>query len=549
MCCISHRNLYGRVRAGGCTDFADAGDRHETTDMTLTPLLADQAMRHADADAVVDVSRTLSWAECADRAGRLASALAELDVSLGDRVGVCAHKGASGFLGMHAVVAIGAIAVPVDPAAPHERKRRIIESMGIDVMLCDGRTVGDLEPVPGLRTLRLDDESIDSLVVRPPRVVAPEAVAYIITSSGSTGEPKGIVHTHDSAMAYVRNSLELFPLDSTDRVSDIAPHHFDISTHSLWSCPAAGAAIVVMPEMFQQFPASHSQRLQDEGVTHWYSVPFVIQQMVLRGDLENRDLSALRWVQFGGEVIPASMLASFMAHAPNARLANVFGPAETNMCTFHVLDHAPDPDDVVPIGIPTPRTTIRLIDPEAAIPGAAAVVDDGEPGVAWVSGAGVMKEYWDAPERNARVFAEVDGSRWYRTGDVVSVRPSDGLLHFHGREDMQVKVRGHRIEIEGVEVELESIDGVDAVVVGIARATGGEDVLVAGVVTPPESFDEDAFLAAGRTRLPTWSMPTRIVKLTQPVFTGSGKLARRVLREHAVEQWLAESTQAMEETT
>ncbi len=509
---------------------------------TLTSLLPDRAAERPDATAIVDVSRTWTWAEAAHRSATIARALLDAGVERGDRVGVSLRKCAEGVCAMHAVVSLGAIAVPIDPASPAERVERIRRAMSIRVVVAHGPTFANVEDAGFESVISADNALLDGLDPAIPVVVDPTDHAYIITSSGSTGEPKGIVHSHETALGYVHKSLELFPMTVDDRVADIAPHHFDISTHSLWSVPSIGATLVVFSEPYQQFPASHTQRLQDEAVTHWYAVPFLIQQMVLRGDLENRDLSALEWVQFGGEVIPSAMVAAFMSHAPNATLANVFGPAETNMCTFHVLETPPSADTVIPIGRVTPRTRLRIIRPNAPTPELVHESAVGDAGVGWVAGDGVMVEYFEDDARNAAVFAEVDGDRWYRTGDLVSTDPATGLLHFHGREDMQIKVRGHRVEVEGIEVELESIDGVDGVVVGVLRRAGGEDELVAGVVTPPADFDPAAFLSIARERLPSWSAPAQVVILAHKKFTGSGKLARRALRDEAVQ--LAQDAEA-----
>jgi amino acid adenylation domain-containing protein len=503
-------------------------------------------MSRPDASAIVDGSRTLTYADVALSAGQMAAALVECGVDRGDRVGAHLNKCAEGFVAMHAIVSIGAIAVPLDPGSPPLRLAQICDRMQIDVLISHkprSRTVaaiheirplaavlGSSTPASDLRAIDVDE--VGSFDPRPPVAVDAGSASYIITTSGSTGEPKGIVHTHRSAVAYANMTLRTYGLCANDRVTDIAPHHFDISTHSLWSVPLAGATNIVINEAYQRLPASHSQLLQDEAVTYWYSVPFLLQQLVLRGDLDNRDLSAMRWVHFGGEMIAPSVIAEMMAHCPNARFGNIFGPAEINQCSLAVFDTPPDQEEMLSVGKPLDHCDIRIIDPAADRPDLENVMTTGE---MWAASPQLMEGYWQQPEVNARVIVEVDGKRFYRTGDLVSVDES-GAMTFHGRVDHQVKVRGFRIELEGVELALEKLAFADHVVVAVDRRTSGEDVLVAGLLGAQRDLDHAAFLRSAASVLPGYAIPDQLVFLDEVTFTGSGKLDRRVLRERVLEK-------------
>lgn len=518
-----------------------------TTTRALSSLLANQAMQQADAPAVVDVAKTWSYGEVATAAGQLGTALVASGVSRGDRVGVHCNKGAEGFIAMHAVVALGAVAVPLDPSSPASRLSRICEHMQIDVVISHAPRKKTLAAMHAIRSIKsligLDAPAsgissvgageLAGLDPIAPADVDPSERSYIITTSGSTGEPKGIVHTHASALAYADMTIRQYDMTSNDRVSDIAPHHFDISTHSLWSVPRIGATNVVISEPYQRLPASHSQRLEDEAVTFWYSVPFLLHQLVLRGDLENRDLSALRWVHFGGEVIPAHVINEMMAHCPNATFGNIFGPAETNQCTLFTIDAPVKPDAPLSVGFALDHSELLVISPDAGTPDADNEVAVGDKGEMWVHTPQLMEGYWNAPDVNKRVLKVREGKRFYRTGDLVSVDQT-GEYSFYGRVDHQVKVRGFRIELEGIELELEQLDGADHVVVGILRAQSGEDELVAGLLGTTNHFDEAEFLRSAASVLPAYAVPTHTVRIDTATFTGSGKLDRRSLREQAI---------------
>ncbi len=523
----------------------------------LSGVVSEQASRVATSEAIVDVARTWTYEEAATSIERYSAALRLVGVKPGDRVGVHFNKCAEGFIAMHAVVSAGAVTVPLDPASPTRRLARICNEMDIAVVITHKprlKSVRALHEALPLRAILgiapevfdqenqsvdvMSVEDIDALDPEAPVAVSPDSLAYIVTTSGSTGEPKGIAHTHQSGRAYGDMTVAQFGVNSTDRVTDISPHHFDISTFSLWATPLAGATNIVINEAYQRLPASHSQLLEDQAATIWYSVPFLLQQLVLRGDLDNRNLDALRWVHFGGEVIPPGIIATMMSHCTNARFANIFGPAEVNHCTTAIFDSPPSGVGQLSIGTPVDKTEVRLVDPSADSPEGQNLVPGGEVGELWVATPQLMAGYWNREALNEQVIQSVDGERFYRTGDLVS-ESADGELSFHGRVDHQIKVRGFRIEIEGIEADLETLvqaDGIaESVVVSVMRSESGEDEIIAGILGAQPNFDGEHFVAAAASIVPTYAVPTRTVLISAAVFTGSGKLDRRALRETAAQ--------------
>jgi len=537
---LEGRNAGTRNRETFAGSSFELGRADAAFSMSLGRILPRAATEHGHRTAVFDIGRELTFEQADDAAGRMATALIGEGVQPGERIGVSLFKSADGFVAMHAIVRIGAVAVPLDPGSPTSRLAAICSQMDISVVIThDLRRAAliDLAKSVSLRAvLGLSDSLEDTHTVTGSSIASLEPAdavemsdgdpAYIITTSGSTGEPKGIVHSHRSALAYADNSAATFGLVPEDRVSDIAPHHFDISTFALWSAPFACASIVVMPDVHQRMPASLSQRTADERVTVWYSVPFLLNQLVLRGDLANRDLSSIRLVQLGGEVIQPDALETFMSFAPNAVIANVYGPAETNQCSRYLLSAPPVPASF-PIGRPWSAATFRVAEPGAEGPGAG-VLDEGE---LWVAAETMMKGYFgETTPGNGRIV-EQDGLRWYRTGDLVRL-DSAGEFHFEGRADLQIKIRGHRVELEAIEAELERLPNVEAAVASPFRGSTGADEVVAGIL-PLEGFEVDDFLDAAREVLPGYAAPARTVILNSKKITGSGKLDRRALREEA----------------
>jgi acyl-coenzyme A synthetase/AMP-(fatty) acid ligase len=265
----------------------------------------------------------------------------------------------------------------------------------------------------------------------------------------------------------------------------------------------------------------------------WYSVPFAITQLVTRGAVDERDLTSLRWVLFGGESFPPASLVAAQRALPHARFSNVYGPAEVNQCTFHHLDQpfagdeqaidldAAGPADlVVPIGHPWADTEVLVVDADdQAIEG----VGDGE---LLVSSDTMMEGYWRRPELTAASIgtrSDTGTRRWYRTGDLVR-RRADGTLVFLGRTDHQTKVRGHRIELEAIESVVAESPGVAACAVLVER--GRDDRLVALVAPILDDEARTSLLGLLRRRLPMYAVPAEIVGVESLPRSGVGKVDR-----------------------
>jgi acyl-coenzyme A synthetase/AMP-(fatty) acid ligase len=245
-------------------------------------------------------------------------------------------------------------------------------------------------------------------------------------------------------------------------------------------------------------------------------VPYLADQLVKRGALEDRDVSSLRWILYGGEAFAPSALAEVMAAIPSATVSNVYGPAEVNQCTVFNLAEPPVGDQAIPIGGAWAGSKLLVVDDDGT------AVTAGEPGQLLVATDTMMRGYWGRPDLDAVAFEEREGERWYRTGDLVQDR-GDGELVFLGRADNQVKVRGHRIELEAVELVLAAQPGVEACAAIVVRPDNGDDHLVAAV-SPPAAAED--VLAGAAAALPRYAVPQRAVGLERLDRTGTGKVDR-----------------------
>jgi L-proline---[L-prolyl-carrier protein] ligase len=485
--------------------------------------------------AVVGPERSCSYGELDAQSDEIAAALGRLGVAPGCRVGVLRKKSVDTVAFLFGILKAGGAYVPIDARMGPNRLAAVLDDAGLAALVVEPATEGRLRELaraglaPWLAEAKVQGEVLSfvagkrgSAASRLPEPSAPD-LAYILYTSGSTGVPKGVQHTHASALAFVRWAADELGVSSADRLSCHAPFHFDLTTFDLFAAALKGACVVLIPGDIAMFPRQVASLVEAERVTVWYSVPFALTQLLERGGLEARELP-LREVVFAGERFPPAMLRRLAAALPRARLTNLFGPTETNVCTYHHLSPADiESDDHCPIGRPCPYAAVAVVD------AAGREVSAGATGELLVGGASVMTGYLNRPELNAEVFVTrtVDGKteRSFRTGDLVSVPPG-GAMRFHGRGDRQVKVRGFRVELDEVEAALASCAGVAAAGAWVDTDAQGFAEVQAAVARDPQAArpSGDGLVSEVRPRLPQAATPSLVLVLDELPRTGNGKV-------------------------
>lgn len=517
---------------------------------TLTHILDASAQRYPDHPAMRCNGASMSYAQWHRRAGALAAALVEQGVRPGDRVGIYLNKSLETAVAIYGIWMAGAAYVPLDPLAPAARLIFSLNDCGVRHLVTQNNKAAAVRELAGQSPLAhvigiaqdqlpaplqgLTWTEVNSAGGPTPKLrVTEQDLAYVMYTSGSTGTPKGLMHTHHSGLSYAQLSADLYDLRHEDVLSNHSPLHFDMSTFDYFSGPLRGATTVIIPEAVTKLPASMSKLVQDERITVWYSVTTAIVQMVLRGALDKRDFSALRWLNYGGEPFPPAHLRSFMQRFPHVRVSNVYGPAEVNQCTFYHLDAPPDDDESIPIGeVWANSEGIVLGDDDQP-------VADGEIGELAVRTPTMMRGYWGRPDLNAKAFYlrsayEHYQDRFYRTGDLMK-RDSLGRLRFFGRKDRQVKTRGYRVELDEVENALGSQPEVGECAVYAVPDGEGSSLIEAAVIAKRDAVIDEAVLKAALAgRLPAYALPHAIRLMDDFPRTGTGKIDRRALRDLAL---------------
>jgi amino acid adenylation domain-containing protein len=490
----------------------------------------------------------LSHGQLRDGARGVASALAAAGVGRGSRVGLWLEKSPAAVLALAGALRAGAAYVPLDPRAPAARVAAVAQGCGLDAIVADAvrapllpgvlaraaaprlvLVAGAAPPALPWPAARLEDAAGTPPADLP--APAPGDLAYVLYTSGSTGVPKGVAHTHASGIAFVRWVQARFGIREDDVFSSHAPFHFDLSISDLFASLGAGASVRLLTGTETMVAPLLVRTIAAAGITVWYSVPSALVAMLEQGGLEETPLPALRTVLFAGEVFPPAQLARLRRALPGPILANLFGPTETNVCTYQVVPGDFAGGAPLPIGIACENLETFVLDAQGR-----EVRAPGAEGTLWVKGGNLMLGYWNDPERTAAVLgpdprgaAGTPGPAC-NTGDVVRLR-ADGGYDFRGRRDHLVKTRGYRVELGDVEAALAAHPAVrEAVAVPLPDPSAG-NVIVASVVARAGNAVEPRSLRAWvGARLPGYMVPAAIEVRDELPRTSTGKADRTALR-------------------
>jgi amino acid adenylation domain-containing protein len=500
--------------------------------MRLDGLLHNAALNHAEKTAIVDPERgALSYRQLCDASGAIARRLRAAGVGSGDRVGICAPKSAGAVVALFGVLEADAAYVPVDPGAPTARSALIFEDCGVRAVVAHRPLLGHLRE--DLRNVRLevigeiaieDIAPRDLVLVRiagPRQAAAPRGLAYILYTSGSTGKPKGVMHSHATALSFVDWCSEEFAPGENDVFSSHAPFHFDLSIFDLFVSIKHAATLVLISEECGKQPRQLAALIAERRISIWYSTPSVLRLLVEFGKMTAFDESALRLVLYAGEVFPIKHQRALRALWPRPAYYNLYGPTETNVCTYDRVDSLPPDDSVRPISIGQACSGDRL----RVVDGRGRDVRAGEEGELIVAGGSVMLGYWNLPDDDARAFlTDNDGVPWYKTGDMV-VGDGSGRYLFRGRRDRMVKRRGYRVELGEIEAALHRHASIsEAAVVALADADGG--VIIKAFINWTGAAKPSVIELKGfaKQHLPAYMIPDRYEVLAALPRTSTDKI-------------------------
>jgi yersiniabactin nonribosomal peptide synthetase len=465
-----------------------------------------------DTPAVIGVDRTLTHGQLRDAALGVARGLIRRGVRPGDGVGVCLPKGPDQIVAVLGALAAGAVYVPIAVDQPVLRRERIAASAGIRVMIDDLASVTDREEEGG--PLAVDPGAVD-----------PDAPAYIIYTSGSTGEPKGVEVSHRAALNTIDAIVARWAIGATDRALAVSALDFDLSVFDIFGLLGAGGAIVVPDEDTRREAAAWSQLARENLVTVVNCAPALLQMLI---DASGDDaLASLRLVLLGGDWVALDLPRRLHALAPACRFVALGGTTETaihsTVCEV-VGGEVPHHWRSIPYGLPLRGQKLRVVGLHGHD------CPDWVPGELWIGGESVARGYHGDRERTARQFVTHNGARYYRTGDLARYWP-DGNVEFLGREDHQIKLRGHRIELGEIETALETHPGVDRAVAVLVDTGAAPQLAIAYAPSATGEPGADSLRSHLREHLPAHMIPEQLQSFAPLPLTANGKIDRRSIAE------------------
>jgi len=507
------------------------------------------ARQCSQAVAVVEPGRgSITYGELDALSDRVRDRLALLGVGRGDRVGIYLRKSIDSVATLLGALKAGAAYVPVDPGAPAARGAYILHNCAVKVVVVEAALASKLGaelerlgaaplmiavdgPQEGGAGLRAALTAADDETRAPPFESvrsSPADLAYILYTSGSTGKPKGVMLSHENAVSFVDWCSESFAPTGVDRFSSHAPFHFDLSILDIHVCLKHGATLVLIGEDIGKDAPRLAQLIADERISIWYSAPSILALLAQFGSLAKHDYSALRQVLFAGEVFPVKHLRALCELLPEPRYFNLYGPTETNVCTYYEVQ-LPVPAErstPYPIGKVCSHLRGRVLDEHGA------EVAYGSEGELCIAGPGVMQGYWALPEQTAiGFFKAADGRPWYRTGDIVT-EGQDGCYTYLGRRDRMIKRRGYRVELGEIEAGLYRHPNVkEAAVVAFADEQAGVSItafLSSREAKRPSLIEIKRFCAEN---LPLYMIPDRFAWFDSLPKTSTDKIDYQRLKE------------------
>ena len=515
----------------------------------LHHLLSEAAERDPGHTAVRCRERRLTYGELESRADGVAATLIAHGVGRHDRVGIHLPKSVEMVAAVYGVLKAGAVYVPLDPRAPKARLATIARDCGLAALISTpsgaASVLGEMEggdlrlailvgEVDGgsgwiVPTVRFEETEGAGGVSSVGTIDAD--LAYILYTSGSTGVPKGVMLSHRHALNFVRWCASTLDVGPDDTVSNHAPLHFDLSVFDLYLSALTGATLAPVPDEIAYLGAELSAFIARERVSVWYSVPSALT-LVVRTLPGPGALPSLRTVVFAGEVFPTKELRKLRDLLPDASLWNLYGPTETNVCTYYRVTDLPEDHIPIPIGRACENTEVFALRADGQ------PAEVGEEGELFVRGISVMDGYWGRPEKSAEVLVPdplAGGARGvaYRTGDLVRLRP-DGDYEFLGRRDHQIKSRGYRIELGDIEAALASSpDLLESAAVAVPHDDWGSAIVAWVVPRNGSDVTERAMRQHVASLLPRYMVPARVEVVEGLPRTSNGKIDRQRLLENS----------------
>jgi D-alanine--poly(phosphoribitol) ligase subunit 1 len=485
-----------------------------------------------------------SYGELANLARRISGWLGLETGKTSGRVGILASRSLEAYAGVLGTLWSGAAYVPIDPHVPEDRLIRILQQTKLDALIADQAGLdllsdrvleqaparilfgaGAKPPQSALGFPGVTFKSFTALADEGPDqpvTVAGDALAYIIFTSGTTGTPKGVMIENESVAQFIEIMHQRFDLRADDRVAEASELTFDASVFDMFMAWSSGASLFAVPKEQLMAPAKF---IRDHQLTLWFSVPSTASFMARMKMLKPGAFPSLRISIFAGESLAIATAQAWQIAAPNSLVENFYGPTELTVdCIAQRLEDPPNVTKnrgTLAIGTPFPGIRAGIVDANLSF------LPRGEEGELVVSTRQAARGYFEDPDLTAARFPTLEGSRWYRTGDL-AYEDLSGTFHHLGRIDNQVKILGNRVELEEVEAHLREILGTDSVAAVAWPLTDYRAIGIVAFHCAP-GVTRDEVREEMKKRVPDYMIPKRVHLLDALPLGATGKIDRKAL--------------------
>ncbi|WP_394688078.1 AMP-binding protein [Hoeflea sp.] len=454
------------------------------------------------------------------------------------RIGILASRSLEACIGILATSWAGGTYVPIGLKLPKERLIELFELLELDTLIVDkageklltGDVAGAAPNIilaPGdtkgdFRIIKGDLLSANDTAIQEPVDIGPGHTAYIEFTSGTTGKPKGVMVSAGAVAAYLDAMATWYDFGPNDRAAETCDITFDLSVHNMLTTWKAGAALHILRPLDMVAPARFVRAQQ---ITTWLSVPSVVALTRKAGGLTPDSMPSLRISLFCGEPLPSATAQAWAEAAPNSLVDNIYGPTEATIAclrqTWTVDGRLTASRGIVAIGQPYPGMEAEIVGPDGQL------LENGTAGEIVLAGTQLADGYFRQPELTASRFPVRNGKRWYLTGDQ-GYRDSDGVFHHLGRLDNQIKLHGHRVELEEIDTRLREAAATD---MAVAVAWPVKDAVAEGLVGFYSASRKDSQQIRDRLRavLPPHMVPARIEFIKTMPLNANGKIDRNAL--------------------
>ncbi len=488
---------------------------------TLESLFVSRALLHPEKIAVIDSSRSVTYGALYKKAYGLSLRIKESDQKI---VAILLEKSFKQVVAVMATIMAGSSYLPLDVENPDSRIKDILGKSECRLILTEDQRLSRASKLSE-NVIAIDDDIEDSPQSLPSYRLScrKDDTAYIIFTSGSTGLPKGVVISHKGAVNTIMDVNRRFNLGNDDRAIALSALNFDLSVYDIFGMLGFGGSVVIPGEQDRKDPSRLLALMIKNKVTVWNSVPAFMQLLCDNCDVS--DLTTLRTVMLSGDWIPLSLPQKIFAALPSVKLYSLGGATEASIWSNYYPVTKVEPSwKSIPYGYPLSGQGFRILNEQLLDCPALTR------GKLYISGAGLATEYLNEKELTSRKFITHPrtGERLYDTGDL-GLYWQDGTIEFLGREDFQVKIRGHRIELGEIETSLKIPELVKEAVAFTVRQNGRTALCAAVISDGDERIVEDKAMEAAKERLPAYMIPGLILVLKDMPLTQNGKVNRKEL--------------------